>query len=266
MTFFKIHSSGNDFVVVDSRREGWGELNPARIAALCDRRKGIGADGLLALDDHQAGNLKIRYFNADGFPGELCGNGAMCAVWMARYLGMSNENQLNLQVWERSYRAGFGDNPRACWIELGGEESLPEEVLRELADKGFGRMAFFEVGVPHLVVEMTAELSGLDIQKWGPFFRRFKGFPKGANVNFVRRGSGNTLQVRVYERGVEAETQACGTGAVSSAFFGRRFYGLEGRVQVQSPGGILQVDLDQNQALRGRLHGEVTLVFRGELI
>ncbi len=268
--FYKLHGAGNDFIILDNRSGDRGEAifegaDHERIAHICARHTGVGADGFMLISESLRADFSLAYYNADGHPGEMCGNGARCAAWLAFQLGISPEN-CTFEVWGKIYRANVLDKHRVR-LQMRPPTFLKSDAeLSSLKSDAFSAMLWLDTGVPHLVIESLAPLDGLDVRQWGKFFREHALFqPTGTNVNFIRRSGDRQLTVRVYERGVENETLACGTGAVACGVFAVKQFGWHSPVTVQSPGGRLNVEFDE--ALREIfLTGPVCEVFTGCLI
>lgn len=205
--------SGNDFVFFDARSEPAGVFEtPAAIAAVCDRRLGVGADGVVFVEPDPPRSFAIRYFNRDGSLAELCGNASLCAVTLAR--------ELQIAAGEGDLEFGTSSGPLTGRLTSSGPEidSAPvvEQDLAFQAALGPGeeRIGYARVGVPHLVV-VCGELD-INVITRGRILRHHPALVAGANANFVSRST-NGWKLRTYERGVEDETLACGTGAVATA-------------------------------------------------
>ncbi len=212
--FFKMSGSGNDFVFLDGRWttvEGW---TPDRIRLVCDRRNGVGGDGLVLLTPGSApGRVRFRYFNSDGSRGAMCGNAALCATRLAVLLELAPPDAVELET-----EAGVVRSRCVPGGEERAELELPD--VRETRTPavelvpGERRIGFALVGVPHLVV-LVDTLESVNLTERGRALRFHPAVaPDGANVNFVSR-TDDGWAMRTYERGVEAETLACGTGAVA---------------------------------------------------
>jgi diaminopimelate epimerase len=216
--FLKMHGAANDFVVVDHREPVLPEPLAPLVRRLCDRRRGVGADGVLLLERDAGVDFAMRYFNADGHPAEYCGNGARCLARLALDLGLGRGGEVR-------FRTGAGVQsarraPAGGGIDLHfGRVEAPGESLRlEAADRTFTGV-LLEPGVPHFVVEV-AGIGGVPVAEWGAALRRHARFaPAGANVDFVARTAPGRVAMRTFERGVEAETLACGSGAIASALW-----------------------------------------------
>lgn len=217
--FYKMTGSGNDFVMLDGRQAAPGGWPADAIARVCDRRTGVGADGLVIVTPDGPGRVRMEYWNSDGSPAAMCGNAALCSTRLAAKLEIAPPDGMTLTTQAGSVQ-GRCSGP-GHWAEI----CLPAfEVPRRLDLKGrLGESAFYfgVVGVPHLVV-FTPDVALIDVPGRGRELRHERAVgPGGANVNFISPpadgGSGPWI-IRTYERGVEAETLACGTGTVAAAF------------------------------------------------
>jgi len=266
--FFKMCGSGNDFVFLDGRHTDPGRWPAGRIAKVCARATGVGADGLVILTPGSAsGAVRFLFFNSDGSRGEMCGNAALCATRLSAMLGLADPQDVRLET-DAGLVRGTADpagGPRAQLV-------LPDvEVVRspDVAPvPGEAEPGFALVGVPHLVVPV-GDVDAVDLRVRGRELRFHPEVaPAGANVNFVARARDGWV-MRTYERGVEAETLACGTGAVACATV------LAGRGQVTLPwsvtsraGSVLTVSgqiTAEGTLLKPRLAGEARLVFTGTI-
>jgi diaminopimelate epimerase len=263
--FWKMTGSGNDFVFFDARRETAVTLETATaIGAICDRRRGVGADGVVFLENDNGRAFGIRYFNRDGSLAELCGNASLCSVTLARRLGIvSGVDDFEFGTSSGPLRGRYQANQPE--IDTARVADLLEEFDTTHA-KGESRIGFARVGVPHLVV-LCEELEGLDVMSRGGQLRRLPSLPHGANANFVARAKDTGWAMRTYERGVEEETLACGTGAVAVAALLRRWGLAESPISILTRSGQrLAVRFrDQNGAATPSLQGEGRLVYQGTL-
>jgi diaminopimelate epimerase len=210
--------SGNDFVMVDARHSPPAEWTPEDIRAVCARATGVGADGIVFLGPGSApGAIRMIYHNSDGSHAAMCGNAALCTTRLAAHLGMAPPAGMQLETDSGTFEARApGALPRAE-LHLGPIEA-PREIPGLGAHDPERRAALALVGVPHLVV-LVDDVERVALQERGQALRRDPALgPAGANVNFVSPGA-NTgeWRMRTYERGVEGETLACGTGAVAAA-------------------------------------------------
>ena len=261
--FYKMSGSGNDFVFVDTRDEPAGALtSPEVILAICSRGTGIGADGIVFLEDSDRATVRLVYLNADGSRADLCGNATLCTARLARELGMVGDEEFTIETDVGVLQARFkGDSPE---IDL-------KPVADVRLDAGIGiergerRMGFALAGVPHLVIEVD-DLDKVDVVGRGRPLRRHPSLKAGANVNFVYAVGDGSFRYRTYERGVEAETLACGTGAVAAAVLLTDWGLAKGPVQIRTRSGReLGVRLSGAPAARvPSLTGEARVVFRAQ--
>lgn len=264
-SFTKMNGAGNDFVMIDNR-SGNFIYDKNRIAQLCDRHRGVGADGLIAAESpkgHDA-HLKMRYFNADGSEAEMCGNGARCfSRFGARLLRL--ENDITFETLAGTLTAQLlGDLVKLAM-------SQPHSLLldQELVAAATPlKVHSLNTGVPHAVIFQT-DLDATDVRTLGSGIRYHSHFaPKGTNANFVRIDSPDTISVRTYERGVEDETLACGTGVVASALLHHILHGAPSPIFVAVRGGdTMQVSFEsQNDTFFNvSLTGPADFVFEGQL-
>jgi diaminopimelate epimerase len=253
LTFFKYHGAGNDFIVIDNRNQTFPADKISYIAWLCDRRFGIGADGLMLLQKCEGFDFEMRYFNSDGREASMCGNGGRCIAAFARKLGIVGERTSFLAV----------DGPHEAVIEPTGDVNLKMSDVFQIEQNG--KEFYLNTGSPHFV-RFVDNPDSLDVYAEGQAVRyneRFKN--EGANVNFVGM-EGTHLTVYTYERGVEAETLACGTGITASALCAALLNGLSiGTYQVKAKGGNLSVSFEKsgNSFTNIWLKGPAAFVFEG---
>lgn len=224
--FFKLTGSGNDFVMVDGRTTSAAEWPAERIQAICDRRDGIGADGFVILTPVGTNAVRMTFFNNDGSEAPMCGNAALCSTRLAAYLEMTDPAGMTLVTGAGSFRTRCVGEGHLAELNLPDTDVPAETTIPTVAGEGWVRLG--RVGVPHIVV-LTDDVASVDIPTRGRELRFHKGAGEGgANSNFFSRISsitrGDTSKVdeatwslRTYERGVEAETLACGTGTVAAA-------------------------------------------------
>jgi len=215
--FYKMTGSGNDFVFLDGREHRLEDWPVPRIAGICDRRNGVGADGLVVVTPEGNG-ARMVYCNADGSRVAMCGNAALCSTRLAVRLGIVPGPEVELHTDSGLVRARCVGPGWSAELLL-PDFQLPASVPLPLQD-GEGWMDLCSVGVPHLVI-FSEELGGVDVFGRGKALRFHPAFPEGLNVNFIGKavsGDDPAWQLRTYERGVEAETLACGTGTTAAAF------------------------------------------------
>jgi diaminopimelate epimerase len=264
--FWKMSGAGNDFVCLDNRRKKL-RLTRRQIGRLCHRQFGVGADGLLVLEPAEAkgADFRMRYYNADGGEAEMCGNGARCFARFARARAKWRKPSMTFSTPAGLIAAEFVRDEVRINMTEPREHQAPQVLKVE------GRR--FEVhsintGVPHAVI-FVDDIETVDIRGFGRAIRFHKAFaPKGTNVNFVRVVGKGHIRVRTYERGVEDETLACGTGVVASALISHLAHGFKApvRVRVQS-GRLLAVGFErEGQAFRNvTLFGPADFVFEGDI-
>jgi diaminopimelate epimerase len=261
--FVKMSGSGNDFVMVDARQKPPGELaDPKVIGRLCARATGIGADGIVFLEPSKKADIKLTYLNSDGSLADLCGNATLCTTRLAVRLGAVRPEALTIETGAGIIRARILESGRP---EIDLEEVV--EVKPEAAGipvvPGEQRIGFVRPGIPHLVIQVP-DVSQVDVVGRGRPLRYHQTLRDGANVNFIS-GSGDDWTIRTYERGVEGETLACGTGATGSAIMIATWTGTKGPVRLRTKSGrVLQVRLERTQTgWRPSLSGDAEIVFDG---
>ncbi len=253
--FHKYHGTGNDFIIIDNRQDLSLTGNQLIIKKLCERRFGIGADGLLLLSDHDPYDFEMKYFNADGSEGSFCGNGARCVASFAHRSGIAGKSMHFIAC----------DGTHEAEVEKDRVRVKINDVKGIEQQKGY---FFLDTGSPHAVY-FRSDVETMDAYTEGKKIRYSKPFqPGGTNVDFMLP-KGDNLFVRTYERGVENETLSCGTGVVASAIcavLDGKFNNLP--VSVQTPGGALEVDFTiaaRDHITDIWLSGPVRFVFKGEI-
>jgi diaminopimelate epimerase len=232
MKFYKYQGTGNDFVVVDDRSGSFPVSQPY-IAHLCHRRFGVGADGLMLLQNAEGYDFRMVYFNADGTEGSMCGNGGRCLVRFAHDLGIIGDETTFIAV-DGEHQAKV--SPEVISLKM---IDVNEIEKNEIYD-------FMNTGSPHYV-EYVEDLKNIDVYQKGKNIRYSEPFVSrgGTNVNFVEVVGDNQLEVRTYERGVEDETYACGTGVTACALSANLRYGFEDFVNIKVLGGQLRIEFDR---------------------
>lgn len=270
MRFYKMTGSGNDFVMLDGRTTRLAEWSGERIVQICDRRNGVGADGLVILTPEGAQTIRMSFYNSDGSPASMCGNAALCSTTLATLLGMAPAAGMQLATGAGTFPTRVTGRPFESSLNLPPFD-LPEPVPIPL-EPGEQAIWLSTVGVPHLTV-LVHDVEKVDLDRRGRVLRYHPGAgPAGANVNFLTlRESGSSPEwlMRTYERGVEGETLACGTGAVASAVALARFSAAQLPVDIVSRSGrplSIRASLGPARADQVWLTGEGRLVFEGELI
>lgn len=273
LRFFKMNGAGNDFIVVDNRDLSLSKaLDQDTIAALCDRHRGIGADGLLAVEPAQKGaDFRFRYYNADGGEAEMCGNGARCFGRFTAHLFGGDEipDKVTFETIAGTLAAEMvEDNVRIAMSE-------PKDLNLSSGAKVPGTVAdlhFLNTGVPHVVVFLDSPeaLDNFDVFNNGSAIRHHEAFaPAGTNANFAAVLSPGHIAIRTYERGVEDETLACGTGMVASALVHHLLTGAPSPIKVDVEGGdTLEIGFEKtgDQSFKNvTLTGPADFVFEGEI-
>jgi diaminopimelate epimerase len=256
LKFFKYHGNGNDFIIIDNRRNNFPLNDHKLIRALCDRNFGIGADGLMLLDEIAGFDFRMIYYNSDGVEGSMCGNGGRCIVRFAKKLGIIKKT------------ASFSgiDGPHEAGID---EKGLVHLKMQDV--KGFdkdGTAYILNTGSPHYILYCD-NIDSIDVKRDGRKIRNNSKYAeKGINVNFVQL-TGTGLRIRTYERGVENETFACGTGSVAAALSLVPESGFSGSsVLVETRGGNLEVSFRHSAGSSFSdiwLTGPASYVFKGSI-
>lgn len=253
--FQKYHGTGNDFIMIDNRNGQFDSLNQTLIAKLCDRHFGIGADGLIMLKKSDKYDFTMRYFNADGYEGSMCGNGGRCIVHFAKSLGIIDQNT--------TFEAIDGLH----FASINGEiVSLQMSNIDKI--ELFENHCFLNTGSPHHVeiVENLMEFPVYEIGKKKRYAAPY--FEKGCNINFVEALTENKFKLRTYERGVENETLSCGTGATATAIAlfetGKT---KSNTIELEVMGGKLEVSFEKigNTYQNVFLTGKASFVFDGKI-
>lgn len=269
--FFKMTGSGNDFIFFDARHDQAGDLATANvIRALCARGTGVGADGVVFIETSSQAAFRMKYFNSDGSLASLCGNAALCSV------------RLGTELAAAPPEGSFAFESDAGMLQGRMTNGLPEidmQPIREVTENvpitrspGEKRIGFALAGVPHIVV-LVDDLEDVDVLTRGRALRHDRSLPGGANVNFVAP-SGRDWAMRTFERGVEAETLACGTGAVACALLISLWAGLGRGVTEVGPTNIItrsgrtlsvRISGERSEWVPS-LAGEGRLVYKGTLV
>lgn len=255
--FYKYQGAGNDFILIDNRTSSFSNTDKKSVSLICDRRFGIGGDGFMLLQDHPEYDFEMLYFNADGNPGSMCGNGGRCIVAFAKHLGIVDKTTNFLAV-DGPHYAKISEDGR--WVDL--QMIDVDDIQRD------GEAYVLNTGSPHYVLQ-TQALDDLDVYAKGKSIRNNETYRvEGINVNFVEN-KGNYLFVRTFERGVEDETYACGTGVTAVALSMAKLEGKTGHITtpVKVLGGDLSIefDYDGKQYRNVFLCGPAEKVFEGTI-
>lgn len=274
--FFKMTGTGNDFIVIDNRAGIVPSDDCSDFVRLsCRRRQSVGADGVILIenDPDPEVDFKWRFFNADASEAEMCGNGARCAARFAYLNGIVNKRSMAFRTLAGIIRAELPDDIPKVQI------TPPHDLRMDIKVEAEGRtfvLDFLNTGVPHVVwsVEGEEELEAADVFNWGRALRFHPQFqPAGTNVNFVHVKNSRSLSVRTYERGVEGETLACGTGVVASTLIAAVRNRVASPVEVKTRGGeVLKVHFELSRDKSGKvvfrevfLEGEARIAYEADL-
>jgi len=256
--FYKYQGTGNDFIMIDDRAENFDATNQKLIERLCNRRFGIGADGLILLQNHKTANFYMQYFNSDGRKSSMCGNGGRCIAQFAKDLNIVNELATFYAI-DGIHTATYQN----------GEVKLQMNDLIQI-EKRDNHVFILNTGSPHYVQFFAKDVDSIDLIAEAKKIRYNTEFAKvGINVNFVSVYQGK-LKVRTYERGVEDETFSCGTGVTAAAIAYKLFLGntqSEDEIKLETKGGNLSVNylFSDNKFEDVFLKGPATFVFTGEI-
>ena len=254
MKFHKYQGTGNDFVIIDNRNQIVDPKNSTLIRTLCDRHFGIGSDGLILIQEHATCDFEMLYFNADGRPGTMCGNGGRCAAHFA----------FALQLCKTACTFAFQNSVHEATIKNNLVKLKMQDVAKIKSYNSDNCDFLIDTGSPHYV-KIDSNLEQIPVTEIGSQIRHQKRFADlgGVNVNFVELGE--TIAMRTFERGVEAETLSCGTGAVAVAI-ASTLHGFKPPIQIETRGGRLTIYLTKTSKSYCSIYleGAVEHVFFGE--
>jgi len=255
INFYKYQGTGNDFIIIDNRESVFPKENNNLVNELCNRKFGIGADGLMLLENSVNHDFKMVYFNANGKSGSMCGNGGRCIVAFADKLGLIS-SKARFEANEKLYLASIDNNVVSLTMnDVSSIETYKDHI-------------FLNTGSPHHVT-FENEVSSLDVYQKGKEIRNGSPyFEEGTNVNFVEQIDKNTFKVRTYERGVEDETLSCGTGVTAVAIASHKLNkSRDNIINLQTLGGKLEVsfEFDDKSYKNIVLKGPATFVFKGQI-
>ncbi|MFT3945381.1 MAG: diaminopimelate epimerase [Agriterribacter sp.] len=256
INFYKYQGTGNDFVILDNRNSEYDKLTNAQVKFLCDRKFGIGADGLMLLNKHNSYDFEMVYYNADGNVGSMCGNGGRCLVKFASDAGIKKNH----------YSFIATDGPHEAEIDFNGEVKLKMKDVSAVQEES--DHFILNTGSPHYV-KFVKEIAEVPVKDEGSKIRYSKPFSKeGINVNFVEEIDEHTIFVRTYERGVEDETLSCGTGVTAAALVAAHNDTGFNEIDVKTTGGNLCVEFettDNTSYFNIWLRGPADFVFKGQI-
>jgi len=265
ISFVKMNGAGNDFIIIDKAQNPEIVLTNNVISRLCSRRNGIGADGIIIVGDHEKFDFSMDYFNADGSTGTLCGNGARCSIKFAVDTGKTKSNNVSFISNEIEYTGELLNNG-LIKFNMKPPENIEENISLDVAGSGISA-SFLHTGSPHVVI-VVDDIDDVPVIKIGKEIRYSESFaPEGTNVNFIET-TGKEIFIRTYERGVEDETYACGTGAVAAAIIGNIKFGIKPPVSLHTKGGdelVVSFMVDGSDYKSVSITGPVKDVFKGEI-
>lgn len=252
--FYKYQGTGNDFVMIDNRDLHFPKEDVSFINQLCDRKFGIGADGLILLENDENADFRMVYYNADGNQSTMCGNGGRCIVKFAYDLGIIEQKTTFYAIDGKHYAEIIDDKISLQMIDVVDIKVIDNESI------------FLNTGSPHHI-QLVQDIDTMDVYTLGKKIRYSSLYqPNGTNVNFVRKIGNNNFKIRTYERGVEEETLSCGTGATAVAI-GMHYLGMadDECVNIGVQGGELTVRFNKinDSYLEVFLQGPATFVFKG---
>ncbi|MBN1868644.1 diaminopimelate epimerase [Candidatus Sumerlaeota bacterium] len=268
LTFWKLSGAGNDFVALDNMHgvaPPEGKIRAEWVRAICARRLGVGADGVLLVEPSESADFRMRYYNSDGGEAETCGNGARCIARFAHLLGLVGPC-MRFETLAGPYEARVeADSVR---VSMGDAHSLELDIEIDVPGLYRGRVDFVNSGVPHAVLWVD-DIEDAPVADLGRAIRRHPRFaPAGTNVNFVASAGPDRFVIRTYERGVEDETLACGTGSIAAAVVAAHRGLANSPVRLTTRSGAdlsVRMTLSESGAFDVSLEGEARVVYNGEL-
>ena len=272
LTFTKMSGAGNDFVVIDKMQNQDLAINEKIVRKICDRRNGIGADGLITIEDSGNYNFIMNYYNADGSTGSLCANGARCAILFASKSGRLNENKAEFISNDVEYRGSvISDSEIKFYL------NPPKKIKYNFKIKAAGKLLnshFVDTGSPHVIIDIQEtegflkSLDEIPVELLGREIRYLSEFsPGGTNVNFIEIKD-RKVYIRTYERGVEAETLACGTGSVAAALLAYTTKKISVPIEIIPKSKeklFVNFDVENSKVRNLSLTGPAKIVFTGEM-
>ncbi len=278
ISFVKMSGAGNDFILFDKKNYPALKFGKEVIQKLCDRRNGIGADGIITISDNGKYDFLMEYFNADGSTGSLCGNGSRCAIKFAKITGRLKSGDVNFISNGKEYKGKIINEEKIKFF-FNDIENLELELVIHAHNQDL-KVSYLNTGSPHVIININDILNGeeqkpvikdiddVPVFEIGKEIRYLKEFsPGGTNVNFIMIRE-NKVYIRTYERGVENETLACGTGAAASAVIASLKYGVTSPVSLVTRGGdelIVDFILQDNKVRGLALTGPAKIIFTGEI-
>jgi len=273
INFTKMSGAGNDFVFIDLKLNTGIYITDNFIKQICDRRNGVGADGLITIDDSSNYNFIMNYYNADGSTGSLCANGARCAILFASQTGRLEGKSAHFLSNEIAYQGKVISDS-----EIQFNLNPPQKIKYNFKVKANGKLLnahFADTGSPHVVIDIDesegnlSSLENIPVEKLGREIRYLPEFaPGGTNVNFVHRKD-DAINIRTYERGVEAETLSCGTGSVAAALICYVTHKISTPIKLITKGNeklFVNFEVEDSRVKNLTLTGPANKIFTGEII
>lgn len=277
ITFTKMSGAGNDFIVIDKKNNPFFSAEPELVKKLCKRRTGIGADGLITIQNDSEYDFSMNYFNSDGTTGALCGNGARCIIKYAYITKRFNSNETKF-LFNDDIFTGIVHNKSEIEFNLHSPKEIRRNFYIEINDQKL-KVNYVNVGTPHVVIKISDipnelgnnsdDIEKIPVNKLGRKIRYHQYFaPEGVNVNFIDVKNGSLL-IRTYERGVEDETLSCGTGAVSSAIIASLNEGINPPVKLLTKSEeylIVNFESNNDEFNKLSLTGNASVIYNGEFL
>jgi diaminopimelate epimerase len=263
--FYKMSGSGNDFIIIDNRDQGIDDSGLAQlITRVCRRRMSVGADGLILIENSDKADFKWRFFNADGSLAEMCGNGARCAARFAHVNGIAG-TQLSFETEAGIISARISNGRVKVNMPDPADLKLDYEIALK---KGPLNVCSLNTGVPHVII-MKDQIEAIEVVDQGREIRYHADYaPAGTNVNFVCRRSDDEIAIRTYERGVEDETLACGTGSIAAALIAACKLEMKSPIRVQARSGeylTIFFKIEDQRFHDIYMEGDARIIYHGEL-
>lgn len=262
--FWKMHGAGNDFILVDDREQTFPAADREWVKMIAGRKTGVGCEGIILIQNSSVANFRMRFFNPDGSEVDMCGNGARCVARLAYEIGVAPA-AMEIETGAGILKAAMANEQVLLYMTTPHDWRLQRRIA---VSTGALDYSFVNSGVPHVVITVN-DLDGVDVRRLGSEIRYHNDFaPAGTNVNFIRVTGLQTLRIRTYERGVEDETMACGTGIVAAALVAGKLGAVKPPVSVTcASGDILDVNytVTPDSAEQVTLLGPAVHVFQGTL-
>ena len=263
--FYKMSGAGNDFIIIDNRNQIVADTELSSfITGVCRRKMSAGADGLILIETSDKYDFRWRFFNSDGSNAEMCGNGARCAARFAHVNGIAGTS-LSFETEAGVVSAQIKEG--RVKVKMPDPSGLKLAYPLKLSDRSM-EINSINTGVPHVVV-LVERVADLDVVTLGREIRFHKAFaPAGTNANFVQRIQGSAIEIRTYERGVEDETLACGTGAIASAIISASRFKMNSPVDVKTRSGVfltIHFEAADGQFNEIYMEGDARIIYTGEL-